>query len=151
MPFSDGGRSWHTVFDDEFNLIEVRAECVWQMGLGICIVLLEAKRQRGLACRMPPVFLALLGTPTPNDLPQWHRPSSLTTAGSLPSLPLPLLFMPRLQGRPGEWRRVDSLLQTVAALRQLLANLQHACGWQPTKVSLLGFSQVGLIGWVQRV
>lgn len=32
VPFSDGGRSWHTVFDDEFTLIEVRAECAWQMG-----------------------------------------------------------------------------------------------------------------------
>lgn len=40
---------------------------------------------------------------------------------------------------------MDSLLQTVAALRQLLTNLQHACGWQPHKVSLLGFSQVTAI------
>lgn len=46
---------------------------------------------------------------------------------------------------------MQSLLQTVAALRTLLANLQHTCGWQPHKVSLLGFSQARLgAGWDDR-
>ena len=47
-----------------------------------------------------------------------------------------------MQPRPGEQRRIESLQQTIALLKDLVQRLS-ACGWEHRRIHLFGFSQGG--------
>lgn len=116
VPFTEG-RTWYTVFDDQFDLIQVGGD--W---LGCIDGLSES------------------GTWT-----QWGPPAALPACLAAGPPCMPPFIPPPTQGRPGEQRRLRSLAQTVAALRELLQALQRGCGWRVGRVHLLGFSQGGTV------
>lgn len=136
VPFSDGGRSWYTVFTPDFELIQVgpsQKKAARGRRRRACLLwALQPSSARSSEARLPYTC---------------HNPPGCTAqAQSATCWPfLPLLRGPLssyAQGRAGEQRRTRSLAQTVSALQQLLAALQRTCGHRLRCVHLLGFSQV---------